>query len=277
MASYELGVMQGRLLPKYLGRYQAHPVGYWQDEFPVAAKLGLDLIEFILDYNDYEKNPLTSDLGVEQLARVINDTGVRVKTVCADYFMEAPFHSEDTSQAKKSLQVLSELIARGKSLGLTDIVIPCVDQSSLRGAPACDRFVTALRSVIPEAEAAGINLALETDLPPGSFVELLERCSSPRVTVNYDIGNSASLGYLPREELAAYGHAISDIHIKDRKLGAGSVVLGNGNADFDEFFRAWGKIGKKVPFIMQAFRDDEGLEVFKRQLSWVRPRLEALR
>ena len=26
----KFGIMQGRLLPKYQDRYQAHPVGYWQ-------------------------------------------------------------------------------------------------------------------------------------------------------------------------------------------------------------------------------------------------------
>lgn len=39
-----IGVMQGRLLPKYQGRYQAHPVGYWQDEFEIANEIGLDCI-----------------------------------------------------------------------------------------------------------------------------------------------------------------------------------------------------------------------------------------
>ena len=28
--------MQGRLLPKYKNKYQAHPVGYWENEFPIA-------------------------------------------------------------------------------------------------------------------------------------------------------------------------------------------------------------------------------------------------
>ena len=54
----KLGIMQGRLLPKYQGRYQAHPIGYWQDEFEMVAGLGLDCIEFILDFNDAEENPL---------------------------------------------------------------------------------------------------------------------------------------------------------------------------------------------------------------------------
>ena len=29
--TYELGIMQGRLLPKYKGQFQAHPKNYWQD------------------------------------------------------------------------------------------------------------------------------------------------------------------------------------------------------------------------------------------------------
>ena len=35
----KIGVMQGRLLPKYHGRYQAHPVDYWQEEFEIARRL----------------------------------------------------------------------------------------------------------------------------------------------------------------------------------------------------------------------------------------------
>ena len=47
LAAKKIGVMQGRLLPKYQGRYQAHPIGYWEDEFEIAASIGIDLIEFI--------------------------------------------------------------------------------------------------------------------------------------------------------------------------------------------------------------------------------------
>ena len=56
------------------------------------------------------------------------------------------------------------------------------------------------------------------------------------ITVNYDIGNSAALGYDPIEELDSYGDKISDIHIKDRTLNGGPVVLGEGDADFEKFF-----------------------------------------
>ena len=34
----KVGVMQGRLLPKFNGRYQAHPISYWKDEFVLVKK-----------------------------------------------------------------------------------------------------------------------------------------------------------------------------------------------------------------------------------------------
>ena len=34
-----IGIMQGRLLPKYQGRYQAHPLGYWKNENETDKKI----------------------------------------------------------------------------------------------------------------------------------------------------------------------------------------------------------------------------------------------
>ena len=75
----KIGVMQGRLVPKFKGRYQAFPIGHWQEEFIVAKECGLDLIEFILDFNDVEENPLLKEGGVEQIKLIINKKGVSVK------------------------------------------------------------------------------------------------------------------------------------------------------------------------------------------------------
>ena len=176
-----VGVMEGRLLPKYQGRYQAHPVGYWQDEFPRAAALGLDCIEFILDFNDAERNPLLRPDGPDEILAASARTGVKVFTVCADYFMEAPLHHADPAVSARSQAVLGRLLAHGKGLGLTDIVIPCVDQSSMKDADARDRFVARLLPLVAQAEDAGINLSLETDLAPQPIaVEcILHRDSRP--------------------------------------------------------------------------------------------------
>jgi sugar phosphate isomerase/epimerase len=266
----KLGVMQGRLLPKYQGRYQAHPLGYWQDEFLQAKEFGLDCIEFILDFNDAEKNPLLAKGGLLEILELSSETGVVIKTVCADYFMEAPLHSIEESVANKSYKVLQKLIDVAVEINITDIVIPCVDQSTLDEREAVDRFIVQMRKIIPTLEKYGVNLSLETDLAPKPFVELLNTLNSKRITVNYDIGNSAALGFNSIKELEAYGHKISDIHIKDRVLGGGPIVLGKGNADFNKFFNKLKEFDYSGPFIMQAYRDDEGLEIFKKQLLWIK-------
>ena len=169
--------MQGRLLPKYQGRYQAHPLDYWQDEFAIAKQLGLDCIEFILDYKDAASNPLLRPDGAGEISRISAATGVKVQTICADYFMEAPLHHADAAVAAQSREVLSQLLRNGLVLGISDIVIPCVDQSSFPDDAARDRFVVALGTLLPEAEAAGINLSLETDLAPAPFAALLNATS----------------------------------------------------------------------------------------------------
>lgn len=265
-----LGVMEGRLVPKYKGRFQAHPVGKWQEEFSIAAGLELDCIEFILDYDDFEANPFMTKDGLEEIRDLTERTGIRVNTVCADYFMEAPLHSPDRNLATRSQGVLRRLLDHGRSIGLTDIVVPCVDQSSLGDRGAEDRLIENLKPFLEGTEATGINLSLETDLAPRAFAQLLERCGSDRVTVNYDTGNSAGLGYDPEEELACYGRRISDIHIKDRVRGGGSVELGTGDANFERFFAALRPLEYTGPFIIQAYRDEEGLEIFRRQLDWLR-------
>jgi L-ribulose-5-phosphate 3-epimerase UlaE len=267
----KLGVMQGRLLPKFQGRYQAFPIGNWQDEFKVAKECGLDLIEFILDFNDAEENPLLKSEGIDKIANIVKDTGVSVKTICADYFMEAPLHSSDNKVVEESFKILERLLEAAKVLKITDIVIPCVDQSSLETQEAISRFVKLIKKIIPTIEKENINLSLETDLAPKPFIELLDKLNSKNITVNYDIGNSAALGFNSYEELAAYGDRITDIHIKDRVLGGGPVKLGEGNADFTRFFNELKKFDYQGPFIMQAYRDDEGVDIFKKQLNWVKP------
>ena len=268
------GIMQGRLLPKFKNRYQAHPLGYWKDEFTIAKEIGLSYIEFILDHNDYEKNPLITDLGINEIVNIIQKTGIGVRSICADIFMEAPLHSENISISNTSKEILLKLIENSAKLGITDIVIPCVDQSTLKGEADQNRLIENLTEPIKLANKRKINLALETDLAPIPFLNLLNKLDAGVVKVNYDIGNSASLGFDIFEEFKLYGNRISDIHIKDRVLGGGSVVLGTGNANFKSFFQVFSKIDFKGPIVMQVYRDEEGVEIFKKQFDWFKLKIK---
>lgn len=264
----KIGVMQGRLLSKYKGRYQAHPLNLWQDEFKIAKTLGLSYIEFILDFNDYQENPLMTLNGVNEILQVSKNTGVLVKSICADYFMEKPLHSSDKQTVLKSKEVLIKLIKNANLIGITDIIIPCVDHSSLKLNNAAGCLYLNLQEAIILAKKNKINLALETDLGPKEFKKLLNKFDEECITVNYDLGNSASLGYDMKEEFNLYGNKISVIHIKDRIYNGGSVILGKGDVDFQLFNKLFPLINFEGPITMQAYRDEEGVEVFKKQLNW---------
>jgi L-ribulose-5-phosphate 3-epimerase len=270
-----LGIMQGRLLPCYKGRYQAHPIGYWKEEFYLASNLGLNYIEFILDYNDAAQNPLLTKAGQNHIKSLYKKTKVSVISVCADYFMMAPLHGKNDKEVEKSICIIHQLIDASVRLGIKDIVIPCVDKSSIQNKLLRDRFQEVIADVIPKANQSEVNLSLESDLNPSQIAELLNKLDSKHVTINYDIGNSASNGYDPGEELDVYGERISDIHIKDRTLGGGSVELGKGDADIPRFFKLLEKFGYRGPLIMQAYRNEEGIQIFKKQFNWVKRYLGA--
>ncbi|HLD47492.1 MAG TPA: TIM barrel protein, partial [Desulfobaccales bacterium] len=97
---------------------------------------------------------------------------------------------------------------------------------------------------------------LETDLKPAPLAKLLQKVSHPLLRANYDIGNSASLGHDPVEELTLLGPWLGSVHVKDRLLGGGTVPLGTGAADFIACFRLFRQSNYRGPFILQAARQE---------------------
>ena len=265
-----VGVIQGRLLPKYQGRYQCHPVGYWSEEFKIVAELDLDCIQFILNSDNIDMNPLSSAQGLEKINGLVNSSGVKVSSICADYFMEKPLHKISGKELLNAIEVLKKLVKSSKKIGSKSIVLPCLDNSSFSDLNEMKKFQELISDVIPIAEDLDINIALETDLDSATFSTLLEAIDSSNLTVNYDIGNSASFGHDVKEDFSAYGEKISDVHIKDRPLGKKSIRLGDGDANFEDFFKLMDNSYYSGPFIMETYRDEEGVNIFKQQLSWLR-------
>ena len=244
--------MQGRLLPRFNNRYQAHPIQIWPSEFYIARELGFSSIEFILDYDQVLKNPLMHDEGLQLIQDVINKTNVTVNSICADYFMHAPFHSDYQSDSEK---LLIELIDNAEKINIKDIVIPCVDESSLKNDFDMDKLHQSLSKILPIAEEKNIYINLETDLQPLKLYDFISNFNSNNIKINYDSGNSSSLGYDVNEEFKLYGSYISDVHIKDRKLNGESVTLGSGDADIKQLLNLIYTYNLEKNIIMQAFRE----------------------
>jgi L-ribulose-5-phosphate 3-epimerase len=262
------GMMQGRLSAQTDRGYQAFPWETWEDEFVSATNRGLEHIEWVLDSWRLDENPILSETSV--VIERTQATGVKVVSVCADYLMHRPLEASDSG----SWLLLSHLADAMMGLGAQWLVVPCVDQSSLRTPSSLARFASAADQLGDELAGTGIRVSLESDLGPAEFAALLTELDPEIFGVNYDIGNSAYLGYSPAEEFDAYGDRISLVHIKDRLFEGGSVPLGHGNADIPGVIERLREMKFNGPVTMQAFRDAPGLEILDEQLRWLTPILE---
>jgi L-ribulose-5-phosphate 3-epimerase len=275
MSKNLFGIMQGRLLPKYQGNFQAHPVGYWQDEFKIASKLGFDCIEFILDYRLFNSNPLLLETGLDKIKSLSKKNNVSVRSVCADYFMDSPIFLDDLVKKKQNLDTLKKLLLNATKISITDIIIPLVDNSSvLQSKKKAKLAVNFFKNFFDLINCENINICLETDLPPKHFLEFVNNIDHPQIKINYDTGNSASLGYDFFEEFETYGHLVTNIHIKDRKLNGKSVALGLGECNFKEIFKYLCQKNYDGIFILQAFRGDDGLSSLIPQYKYIKNYIE---
>jgi len=260
-----IGIMQGRMVPPTDNRIQCFPRERWADEFALAAQAGLDCIEWIYDLYGADANPLATDSGLEKLRELSGQHKVKILSICADYFMDKPFVRASQAELEDRLKTFHWLLERGRLIGINRMVIPFVDASRIDTQAEFDGVVMLLQRILEETSQTGIEIHLETSLTPVRFAELLSRLPDVRLKVNYDSGNSSSLGYAPREEFAAYGERVGSVHIKDRLLGASTVPLGSGDADFAALAEGLRKVDYRGDFILQVARGASGDEV-----AWAR-------
>lgn len=256
-----IGIMQGRLVPPEGNRFQSFPRTRWRDEFGLAAKAGLACIEWIDDTYGEDMNPLRTAEGLAEIRAAIAESGVRVQSVCADTFMERPLIRCSNSERTVRLELLRHLLRQCAELRITHLMLPFVDNSAMRTPEDLDQAAAAIADVVKTVEDTNVQLHLETSLNPVQQSAFLTRIGHPLVRVTYDTGNSASLGFDPREEFAAYGQFIGSVHVKDRLLNAGTVPLGQGNADLRTVFGALKRMAYDGTFILQVARGVDGDEV----------------
>ena len=259
--------MQGRLSPRIDGKIQAYPAKTWQKEFEIAKEIGYSAIEWIVE-KPLEINALMSTSGIKEINQTISKTGVRIDFVCADIFMQQPLVRMSQEIREENKEHLKNILLNAKEVGAIGVEIPFVDASSIKSDTDKNELILCMQEAFELAKEIGIKISLETDLNPTSFKELLDKINLNHVQANYDIGNSASLGFDPVEEIDAIGNRILNVHIKDRKLGSTTVPLGTGDADIKLSLSKLSKMNYLGGITMQAARGSDDIEVAKSQLKY---------
>lgn len=273
--SQRIGFMQGRLSPLIDGKIQAFPWPCWQQEFHAANQLGLHLMEWTIDQNRLHENPLMTPEGQEEIRGLCKQFDLTLPSLTGDCFMQAPFWKAE-GQARASLEADFVAIVRAcAAVGIKMIVVPLVDNGRLDSAVQENTLVEYLRAQSALLSELGAKVLFESDFSPRELARFIGRLDPDRFGINYDIGNSAALGFSPAEEFDAYGPRILNVHVKDRVLGGTTVPLATGNADFPTVFALLRAHGYKGNYIMQTARasderHSEALKTYMQQIeAWV--------
>ena len=275
-----IGIMQSRLSPVDLNKgYQYWPEMWWDNEFLLAYKYGFSHVEWI--YDDNPNNLLNTDKGIAQILDIVKKTNVTVPCICADYFIKHPFW--DVTQTTQNIKKLNMLIMHGFRLGVKNITLPLVEQSSLLGNDIMTTFdkqselLDALRPCLDIAGRHMINICLETDLKPFAELKgLIARGGSDRLGICHDTGNLMEQGYDPVDAFSVYYQYVKHIHLKDKiRFERPNVEIGTGEVNFRNLFNVMAGVKYDGTVTFQCSRKEYDLEFIKKQYARMKTYVKA--
>ncbi len=271
-----IGFMQGRLSPIVDGKIQSFPWKSWQDEFKAAKEINLKLIEWTLDQENLYENPLMTHEGQNEINLLCERHNVSVPSLTGDCFMQAPFWHTKGKKKKTLQEDFQKIMDACVSVGILVIVVPLVDNGCLNSLEEEDILVEFLESKEFFLNENGLQIVFESDFSAKELCRFIGRLNPRLFGINYDIGNSAALGFDSTEEINHYGDRIINVHVKDRMLRGATVPLGTGNANFETVFNNLNKIKYSGNYILQTARaknnnHSEILSKFRDMtINWIR-------
>ncbi len=255
--SERIGFMLGRFSPIEEGRIQAFPWQTWRDEFAIAKKHGFKLMEWVIEQYRLYDNPVINSAGRKEIKRLMNEHGVAITSVTCDTYIQEPFYKAKGPAKMQLLDDFRRIVDACAEIGIIKFVVPLVDKGSLENKDQEDELLRGMRSIGPSLQS-GSEIVFESDFEPSRLKDFISKFEPEHFGINYDTGNSASLGYDFKDELSCYGDRIYNVHIKDRAFKGTTVPLGEGDADISGILSAFEAKGYSGNYILQTARVSDG-------------------
>ena len=187
--------------------------------FTTASQLGFDGVE--LDWSDPDWAQPGGRLAPDNrpaIRRAAAEAGVEIPSVAAHFLSRGGITLEETEAF--GLEIVRTGIRICADLGARYLLVPFFAAAEIKGISTVSRLVKNLQQLAPDAEAAGIVLAIEHTMPAELTAEVLDNVNSPNVGNYWDMGNSMALGADPLEEIAHLGPRIARVHAKEYHQGS---------------------------------------------------------
>ncbi len=253
-----IGIMQGRLSPSLMGKQQYFPSETWEMEYGLAAELGFDSIEWVVDLDSFDHNPIFDKTGRQRIKTLQSRFDVSNLTVCADILKEKSLITDNSKLSVSAVDTLERLIFSSTEIGAKCLIVPLIEENSLNVLKRqihTDQWSEVLKPILDIAKKQNIKLAIESDLPARELINWIDLVSHSSIGVNFDMGNTVASGYSIEDEILQLGSYIYGVHVKDRKAGGPNVSLGQGDVDFELALKSLNKVSYSGPLILETFRD----------------------
>lgn len=226
--------------------------GRWKKAFMLGQTKGPILPTFqLLRDAGFEGVELLSpnDLDTDEVLKARDKTGLVIHGVSGSEHWSSPLSSPDSAVVEKGLKAIHREIQDVKTYGGTTVlVVPAVVTKTVSHRDAYKRSQEHIRSLLPDAEKAGVKLAIEEVwnkflLSAPEMARYIDEFQSDAVGAYFDVGNVVEYGF-PQEWIRELGKRILKVHIKEyAKPKRFGYELGEGEIDWPEVVAALREVG----------------------------------
>lgn len=266
------GVMQGRLTDKGGFFPQKFPWDNWQEEFFLARDMGFDSLEWMFNNERWEENPIVTEASLPDVQKCIRATGVSVSGICANYFMNHCIYDSNADAKKKNGYILGMLAKNADKIGCANIILPMFGESG--GLFEKEIFWKEMCLLCNEIEWGDVRILIETDAPMHTVGNFLMQDTVVWIGICYDMGNAAGLGKDVLYEMQTYSALIGEYHIKDKKRGKSTVMLGEGDVPYQECVDWLMEHESEAPLILESYYGEHAVEDTKKNLQFVKDQMK---
>ena len=232
-----------------------------------AAEAGYEAVELI-PRDEGELTLDTSEAELKEIRQKADAAGIELCSFCPG-LRNSPMNlmTNDDELRQAALGTVRRLLNLADGLGVGSILLTMGSLTEdLYYNEAYANALKSLQTLAPDAERAGVNLAVEYVwnrflLSPIEMARFLDEVASPRVGFYFDPGNMKIFGW-PQQWVRICGRHIQMVHMKDFQggpLNGGWTALLDGDVNFPEMMAELRKAGYDGPLVSEVSMGDASL------------------
>ncbi|HEX4129341.1 MAG TPA: sugar phosphate isomerase/epimerase family protein [Pirellulales bacterium] len=202
--------------------------------FRLAKQAGFDAVE--VNYAlEGDLSPSASESDLRAIGRRARDAGIEISGLCSFLYWPYSLTANDPQRRAKGMDLARQMIATAHALATENLLviagsvyIPWLPEMEPVPNDVCaQRSREAIRTLLPEAEKAGVRLNLENIfangflLSPDEMNAFVDSFHSEHVRVHFDTGNIMQYQF-PEDWIRLLGRRIQNVHFKEYDKRAGT-------------------------------------------------------